>query len=190
VFFLLGLIRVGLPGLYCIGLFPFGLYLGQVICPPSLCISLFLFIIFLFLAKKKKSEESKAYKLYDPVKEKIIVSRDVVFEESKGWIWNEKSNTEVIAIEGDDEIGGNNKENVEIAENSSSESSSNEGNDEENDDADDNDETPPARLRKKPSYLDDYVIGQESKEEAELHNLAVFSTSNDPITYEEAIKHE
>ena len=118
------------------------------------------------------------------------MSRDVVFEESKGWIWNEKSNTEVIAIEGDDEIGGNNKENVEIAENSSSESSSNEGNDEENDDADDNDETPPARLRKKPSYLDDYVIGQESKEEAELHNLAVFSTSNDPITYEEAIKHE
>jgi hypothetical protein len=31
------------------------------------------------------SEESKAYKLYDPITKKIIISRDVVFEESKGW---------------------------------------------------------------------------------------------------------
>jgi hypothetical protein len=29
------------------------------------------------------SEESKAYKLYDPDKKKIIVSRDVVFDEDK-----------------------------------------------------------------------------------------------------------
>jgi hypothetical protein len=34
------------------------------------------------------SEESKAYKLYDPVDKKIIISRDVVFEESKAWEWN------------------------------------------------------------------------------------------------------
>jgi hypothetical protein len=31
------------------------------------------------------SEESKAHKFYDPIAKKIIVSRDVVFEESKGW---------------------------------------------------------------------------------------------------------
>lgn len=31
------------------------------------------------------SEESKAYKLYDPASKKIIVSRYVVFEESKSW---------------------------------------------------------------------------------------------------------
>jgi hypothetical protein len=31
------------------------------------------------------SEESKAYKLYNPVDEKIIISRDVVFEEDKEW---------------------------------------------------------------------------------------------------------
>jgi hypothetical protein len=34
------------------------------------------------------------------------------------------------------------------------------------------------------------VTGQETEEEAESHSFAVFSTSNDPITYEEAIKHE
>ena len=31
------------------------------------------------------SEESKAYRLYDPVSKKIVVSRDVVFEEDKCW---------------------------------------------------------------------------------------------------------
>jgi hypothetical protein len=39
------------------------------------------------------SEESKAYKLYDPINKKIIISRDVVFEESKSWNWNSKGNT-------------------------------------------------------------------------------------------------
>ncbi|GAU47763.1 hypothetical protein TSUD_193000 [Trifolium subterraneum] len=36
------------------------------------------------------SEESKAYKLYDPAEKKIIVSRDVIFEETKGWDWDNK----------------------------------------------------------------------------------------------------
>ena len=34
------------------------------------------------------SDESKAYRLFDPVSKKIIVSRDVVFEENEGWNWN------------------------------------------------------------------------------------------------------
>ena len=34
------------------------------------------------------SDESKAYRLFDPVAKKIIVSRDVVFEENEGWNWN------------------------------------------------------------------------------------------------------
>ncbi|RVW66685.1 Retrovirus-related Pol polyprotein from transposon TNT 1-94 [Vitis vinifera] len=40
------------------------------------------------------SEESKAYRLYDPVSKKIVVSRDVVFEEDKCWNWG-RSNEEV-----------------------------------------------------------------------------------------------
>jgi len=31
------------------------------------------------------SDESKAYRLFDLVSKKIIVIRDVVFEENKGW---------------------------------------------------------------------------------------------------------
>ena len=31
------------------------------------------------------SEESKTYKLFDPISQKIIVSQDVMFEEDQGW---------------------------------------------------------------------------------------------------------
>nr|XP_028948054.1 uncharacterized protein LOC114820894 [Malus domestica] len=35
------------------------------------------------------SEESKAYRLFDPISQKIIISRDVVFEEDEQWNWDE-----------------------------------------------------------------------------------------------------
>ena len=36
------------------------------------------------------SETSKAYKLYVPLTKKVVVSRDVIFEEKKTWTWEEK----------------------------------------------------------------------------------------------------
>ena len=36
------------------------------------------------------NEESKAYRLYDPVSQKILVSRDVVFEEDKSQNWDKR----------------------------------------------------------------------------------------------------
>ncbi|KAI5424126.1 hypothetical protein KIW84_030371 [Lathyrus oleraceus] len=36
------------------------------------------------------SEVSKAYRLYDPIPQKIITSKDVVFEEHQGWDWDNK----------------------------------------------------------------------------------------------------
>jgi len=39
------------------------------------------------------SEESKAYKLYDPKSKKVVIDRDVIFEESQGWNWNGMENT-------------------------------------------------------------------------------------------------
>ena len=35
-------------------------------------------------------ETSKAYKLYDPLTKKVVMSRDVIFEEKKTWKWEEK----------------------------------------------------------------------------------------------------
>jgi len=37
------------------------------------------------------SDESKAYKLFNPITKKVIVSRDVVFEEEKSWNWSDDS---------------------------------------------------------------------------------------------------
>ena len=34
------------------------------------------------------SEESKAYKLYNPLTKKLAVSRDVVFNEAEAWSWS------------------------------------------------------------------------------------------------------
>ena len=33
------------------------------------------------------SEEFKTYQLYDPVAKRVIVSKDVVFEENESWNW-------------------------------------------------------------------------------------------------------
>jgi len=40
------------------------------------------------------SEESKAYRLLDPINNRIIISKDVIFEEGKNWNWekNEQEN--------------------------------------------------------------------------------------------------
>lgn len=43
------------------------------------------------------SEESKAYRLYDPVEKKIVVSRDVVFEEDKSWSWDKNCEDQIKA---------------------------------------------------------------------------------------------
>ncbi|PNX66657.1 hypothetical protein L195_g055208, partial [Trifolium pratense] len=36
-----------------------------------------------------KPSESKAYKLYDPINKKILISRDVKFQEDAAWDWGE-----------------------------------------------------------------------------------------------------
>jgi hypothetical protein len=53
---------------------------------------------------------SKAYRLYDPVQRKLIVSRDVVFEEDRPWDWSssgsaEVSNQEPLIVHYSDEAG-------------------------------------------------------------------------------------
>ena len=35
------------------------------------------------------NEESKAYKLYNPLTNKVVVSRDVIFSEDESWGWND-----------------------------------------------------------------------------------------------------
>lgn len=54
------------------------------------------------------SDESKAYRLFDPTTNKIIVSRDVVFEEDQQWSWDDSHKQAILVDlewEYDDEPG-------------------------------------------------------------------------------------
>ena len=43
------------------------------------------------------SDESKAYRLFDHISHKIIISRDVVFEEDQRWDWEVCYNKEIVS---------------------------------------------------------------------------------------------
>ncbi|PNX85643.1 copia-type polyprotein [Trifolium pratense] len=74
------------------------------------------------------SEESKAYKLYVPIKRKIVVSKDVKFDERKQWNWENKvieksnANKQIIDCEDDAEAfstSGHNENANEVEDNAS-----------------------------------------------------------------------
>lgn len=142
------------------------------------------------------SEESKAYKLYDPIAKKVHISRDVIFAENEHWNWkfNSKDSSSLL----DDSAESNSEELEEVE--------ANIPNITENEDADASPCTPPAnntnedhpessspttsapgRIRTRPGYLDDYVVDEEELDEL---NLAIFSQSEDPTSYEEAVKED
>jgi len=50
------------------------------------------------------SEQSKAYKLYNPITKKIVISRDVIFDEGRFWICDKDSVQQHIQVDFD---GGN-----------------------------------------------------------------------------------
>jgi hypothetical protein len=138
------------------------------------------------------SEESKGYKLYDPSNKRVIISKDVVFEESKSWQWeNDKSKkqTESDSTSSSGEQDAN-IEDIEV-ENNADENLLHNDSDHNSQVSEDtitysSDELTP-RVTKRPSYLDDYVTGEELDDD-DLQNLAMFSTNDDPITYDEAAK--
>ncbi|MCH79976.1 copia-type polyprotein [Trifolium medium] len=121
---------------------------------------------------------------------KIIVSRDVVFEELKGWDWGSKgtnsSKNQVIDID----------ESVATQEHQDVNDAVNEANDADEaqeavipDSDDDSSEELPARTRHPPGYLIDYVNDLEVGGDL-VQNFALFSSNEDPESYDEAIKHE
>jgi len=140
------------------------------------------------------SEESKAYRLYDPTSQRIIISRDVVFEEDKSWNWDKTYEESIMcdlewgdhepeAVVSDENEEGNESDleaGIEAEEeNLSSDSlaeasspSSNEG-----------------RSRHPPTWMRDYVTGEGLSEEDNEAHLAIFAAT-DPIYFEDASKSE
>lgn len=62
------------------------------------------------------SEESKGYRLYDPVGKKIVISKDVIFEENKHWDWDKSYNDQALL---DLEWGENEEQFSDVAESES-----------------------------------------------------------------------
>lgn len=56
------------------------------------------------------SEESKAYRLYDPMLKKVVISKHVVFEEYEKWNWNkivEEAHCDTLEWRDEDELREN-----------------------------------------------------------------------------------
>lgn len=70
--------------------------------------------------------ESKAYRLFDPIASKVIVSRDVIFHENSRWNWEANGSGSVITLEelNSSEDGDKNNSGAEKTNNSEGSSSS------------------------------------------------------------------
>jgi hypothetical protein len=113
-----------------------------------------------------------------------------VFEESKSWNWNKRKTT-VKSIEPVSDNEEN--DNIELEEETNEEVHNDENvNDEvvsdstEEQSIEENDDGSP-RTRRPPRYLRDYVTGLENSE-CENLAIAMFSSSEDPTTFDEAVK--
>ncbi|RDY07862.1 hypothetical protein CR513_07965, partial [Mucuna pruriens] len=131
------------------------------------------------------SDESKAYKLFDPIAKKVIVSRDVVFEEDKNWEEKENSDDQEPAQNEEADSGDINQ--------SASSSSSSEIGPSANEENDGEKEFPvegrAARNRRKPVWMANYEEETNlSEEEESLMAMMMAENGSDPHSFEEASK--
>ncbi|GKC58344.1 retrovirus-related pol polyprotein from transposon TNT 1-94 [Tanacetum coccineum] len=137
------------------------------------------------------SDESKAYKLLNPTTNKIIVSRDVIFQEHKGWDWIKTHSEEVLVdLEWDDEVITDDSD-VAVVTNEVVATNEEDAFVEENTHHGRVNEavTRSGRNVQPPRWMNDYASGDEL-ENVEL-NLTMAANSDpvsDPLCYNEAVK--
>ena len=127
------------------------------------------------------SDESKGYKLYDPVAKKVVTSRDIVFEEDRQWEWDTSYEEQVLVdLEwGDDDKNdtedNEGDENLEAASEGNEEAEGNENQAAANDAGDavatDASDAPAEgsdarekRVRRAPIWMEDYISGERLSE--------------------------
>ncbi|CAL9016687.1 unnamed protein product [Prunus brigantina] len=144
------------------------------------------------------SDESKAYRLFDPITKKIVISRDVVFDEGESWNW--KRSEEEVKLDvldwGDDDYEddehdlSDSDEDEESAEGNQDESSAQTDSYGGSGESSSSSSPSGPRVRRAPSWMQDYESGEGLSEEEDLQNLALFTSQADPTCYEEAAKSE
>jgi hypothetical protein len=138
------------------------------------------------------SDESKAYRLYDPVSKKIIVSKDVVFEEDECWNWDrskEECKLDVLECKDDFE---NDIERVESNDEGDDAVANTRNSNESDSTSSESHEDEPlitneGRVRKPPSWMEDFETGEGLSDEDGLDAM-IMLTQDDPLTFEEAVK--
>ncbi|KAL4351723.1 hypothetical protein GQ457_06G023180 [Hibiscus cannabinus] len=134
------------------------------------------------------SEESKAYRLYDPISKRIIISRDVVFEEDCGWNWGEEFNN---SIQSELDWNHDTESNVEGDDHEEIHEAADEEGLVQQDGVVQQEETSehllPRRQHIQPSWMRDYVTG-EGLSDDDFESHLVVGGEDDPVHYEEAEK--
>lgn len=142
------------------------------------------------------SEESKAYRMYNPTSKKIMVSRDVVFEETRNWDWGrngvETEDSAPIVLtwenDGDDTLG---EEDVLNGEDTNENGDSGDEAEVVTPTAENEEEiTEPARPKRdsrRPAYLEDYECGGAIAHYVDIMALQVITAVGDPLNFEEAV---
>ena len=158
------------------------------------------------------SEESKGYRLFNPVMKKVIVSRDVIFEEEKQWDWEGdfKEQTSVHLEWGDDsdkeeayEDGGDEIENEGDAGIEGDGEIGNLGNMRSGDCAGESSRNAESaeienavetvegvglrRARKTPAWMTDFVSGEDSGSDDDDEVHLALHMAEDPMQYEDAV---
>jgi hypothetical protein len=139
------------------------------------------------------SEESKAYKLYDPLQKKIIISMDVIFDENSCWNWDEKPKAQTSQLE-EETISEYEQETTPEIDDQGINIENEQGHEETEEDNDSDEGNSgatrqlPPRTRNPPGWVHDYVTNLEDSDIDQMQNLAVFCDNSDPHTYEEASK--
>nr|KYP74877.1 Retrovirus-related Pol polyprotein from transposon TNT 1-94 [Cajanus cajan] len=140
------------------------------------------------------SDESKAYRLFDPVNKKIIISKDVIFEEHKSWNWEQNKAENQLEIVEWEEHEGNSTE-IQFEDKSNNEEqqgteSQSAGTNVRNKSHTQILEIPTKgrarRHRREPVWMTDYEKGEGL---SYINNTsAMLVTETDPVTVEEAVK--
>ncbi|KAJ9537516.1 hypothetical protein OSB04_030249 [Centaurea solstitialis] len=136
------------------------------------------------------SEESKAYKMFNPVTRRVIISRDVKFEEDQSWDRGRSSDEEnedmLVCDENiEDEAEKEPNPNAEVSVDAEAEP---EKQSSEEDQAEP--KTRSTRTRQTPAHLRDYVSGEGMSEDEAEQYLVLFTCDKDPTGYYEAAKRE
>ena len=119
--------------------------------------------------------QSKAYKLYNPVSEKILVRRDVIFNENVSWDWSKEQEQQKITVE----VSPNEETRVNSSASTATQSVSNSSS------------SPSLNSNSSLEELSDETPPRKYKFLADIYASCQFAlTISDPMNYEEATEKE